>query len=72
MPHNRTQLNNIAAQRGWTVQYDNSQSGPLNDPVWLSIVYVRGYEYGRAVAKTRGGAQESAAGYALALIAQGY
>jgi hypothetical protein len=33
---------------------------------------VRGYEFGRGVAKTKSGAQESAAGFALALIAQGY
>ncbi|KAJ7289258.1 hypothetical protein C8J57DRAFT_1277161 [Mycena rebaudengoi] len=69
--HYRTQLNNLAAQRGWIIQYANSQSGPLNDAVWLSVVYVSGYECGRAVAKTKGRAQEIAASLALAAIAQG-
>ncbi|KAJ6623102.1 hypothetical protein B0H10DRAFT_2011180 [Mycena sp. CBHHK59/15] len=70
--HNRTQLNNTAAQQGRSVQYSNTQSGPLDNATWTSIVYVNGYEFGRAEARTKAGAQEGAARQAIALIAQGY
>ncbi|KAJ7116775.1 hypothetical protein C8R43DRAFT_109860 [Mycena crocata] len=70
--HHRTELNNVAAKRNRTVQYSDTQSGPLNNAQWTSKVYVDGYEFGTGYGRTKGIAREGAASAALTLIAQGY
>ncbi|KAJ7508661.1 hypothetical protein B0H11DRAFT_1966124 [Mycena galericulata] len=70
--HCRTELNNLAAQLGRSVEYADTASGPLHDQQWTSVVYVNRYEFGRGYAKTKGAAREAAAKQAVDLIKQGY
>ncbi|KAJ7016840.1 hypothetical protein C8F04DRAFT_1159220 [Mycena alexandri] len=70
--HNRTELNNIGQRRGVVIEYSDSQTGPLNQARWTSVVYLNRYEYGRGTGSTKSSARERAAIQALALIARGY
>ncbi|KAK7007019.1 DRBM domain-containing protein [Favolaschia claudopus] len=64
-PHPRTTLNNVAQQWGSIVTYEDSSTGPLNNPTWTAIVYLNGIEHGRANGATRSAARDRAAQAAL-------
>ncbi|KAJ7149942.1 hypothetical protein C8R46DRAFT_505936 [Mycena filopes] len=69
---NRTELNKNAQRRGAVIQYEDSQTGRLSEPIWSSVVYFNNYEYGRGTGSTIVSARERAARQALDLISQGY
>ncbi|KAJ7922854.1 hypothetical protein B0H13DRAFT_1982058 [Mycena leptocephala] len=66
--HYRTMLNNAAQRYGHSVEYSDSQTGPLNNPQWTSVVYVNRIEYGRGIGRSRGSARERAAWQALVAL----
>ncbi|KAJ7897322.1 hypothetical protein B0H14DRAFT_400964 [Mycena olivaceomarginata] len=44
--HYRTGLNNVAQQRGWTISYEATWTGPQNNPLWTAKVYLNNIEWG--------------------------
>ncbi|KAJ7830203.1 hypothetical protein B0H13DRAFT_2289511 [Mycena leptocephala] len=61
----RTALNNVAQQSRQIVEYYDSMSGSLTNPIWTSIIRVNHVEYGGGTGSDRDSARECAAKHAL-------
>ncbi|KAH9830746.1 uncharacterized protein C8Q71DRAFT_320666 [Rhodofomes roseus] len=61
--HWRMRLNNYLQSNGGTrsLTWEVYQSGPLHQPVWTAIAYVKGVEYGRSTGSSQNGVKEEAA-----------
>ncbi|KAI0674793.1 hypothetical protein C8Q78DRAFT_1008912 [Trametes maxima] len=61
--HWRMELNNYLQANGGRgmLTWDVSQSGPLHQPMWTAIAYIRGVEYGRAYGSSQNAVKEEAA-----------
>ncbi|KAK0229196.1 hypothetical protein EDD85DRAFT_851941 [Armillaria nabsnona] len=63
--HYRTELNNLCIQAGWAVHFDDGFTGPQNDGIWTSLVYVNGVMCGQGSAASVRAAREQASYRAL-------
>ncbi|KAI1791275.1 hypothetical protein LXA43DRAFT_434077 [Ganoderma leucocontextum] len=61
--HWRMQLNNYLQANGGVrlLTWDVYQTGPLHQPSWTAIAYIRGVEYGRAYGSSQAAVKEEAA-----------
>ncbi|KAJ7853844.1 hypothetical protein B0H14DRAFT_2580232 [Mycena olivaceomarginata] len=59
--HYRTGLNNVAQQRGWSISYEATWTGPSHEPLWTAKVYLNNIEWGCGTGGSSGSAKEIAA-----------
>ncbi|EGO05251.1 hypothetical protein SERLA73DRAFT_129097 [Serpula lacrymans var. lacrymans S7.3] len=66
--HYRMELNNVLQQRDGSTSaltWEAFSTGPLHDPTWTYIAYIKGVEYGRGQGRGKDIAKELAAQRAL-------
>ncbi|KAH9858520.1 hypothetical protein C2E23DRAFT_864436 [Lenzites betulinus] len=68
--HWRMRLNNYLQANGGVhmLTWDICQSGPLHQPMWTAIAYIRGVEYGRAFGTSQNAVREEASRQTLAAL----
>ncbi|EIW63167.1 uncharacterized protein TRAVEDRAFT_141867 [Trametes versicolor FP-101664 SS1] len=68
--HWRMRLNNYLQANGGVhlLGWDVFQSGPLHQPMWTAIAYIRGVEYGRSCGPSQYAVREEAARQTLAAL----
>ncbi|KAJ7897336.1 hypothetical protein B0H14DRAFT_2677856, partial [Mycena olivaceomarginata] len=66
--HYRTDLNNVAQQRRYTILYGATCTGPRHQPLWTSKVYLDNIEWGYGTGGSSGSAKEIAAKKALVAL----
>ncbi|KZT68311.1 hypothetical protein DAEQUDRAFT_766482 [Daedalea quercina L-15889] len=68
--HWRMRLNNYLQSNGGArlLSWEVYQSGPLHQPVWTAIAYVKGVEYGRSTGSSQNAVKEEAARQALSAL----
>ncbi|KAH9945643.1 hypothetical protein B0H21DRAFT_693865, partial [Amylocystis lapponica] len=66
----RMQLNNYLQSNGGSrlLTWDVQQSGPLHQPSWTAVAYIRGVEYARCTGSSQNGVKEEAARRTLAAL----
>ncbi|KAI0633652.1 hypothetical protein C8Q77DRAFT_1116171 [Trametes polyzona] len=70
MDHWRMRLNNYLQANGGThlLTLETYQSGPLHQPMWTAIAYIRGVEYGRACGPSQNAVREEASRQTLVAL----
>ncbi|PCH43846.1 hypothetical protein WOLCODRAFT_153903 [Wolfiporia cocos MD-104 SS10] len=70
--HWRMQLNNYLQSNGGarSLTWEVAQSGPLHQPMWTAIAFIRGVEYGRSVGPSQNAVKEEAARQTLTALLQ--
>ncbi|KAI0661137.1 hypothetical protein C8Q70DRAFT_968919 [Cubamyces menziesii] len=68
--HWRMELNNYLQANGGShiLSWDLFQSGPLHQPMWTAVAYIRGVEYARAFGPSQNAVKEEAARQTLAAL----
>ncbi|KAH9894962.1 hypothetical protein C8Q73DRAFT_692428 [Cubamyces lactineus] len=68
--HWRMELNNYLQANGGShiLSWDVTQSGPLHQPMWTAVAYIRGVEYARTFGPSQNAVKEEAARQTLAAL----
>ncbi|KAJ7897329.1 hypothetical protein B0H14DRAFT_2677839 [Mycena olivaceomarginata] len=66
--HYRTRLNNVAQERGYTISYEATWTGPQHKPLWTAKVYLNNIEWGCGTGGSSASAREIAAKKALVAL----
>ncbi|KAH9940548.1 uncharacterized protein BXZ73DRAFT_98980 [Epithele typhae] len=68
--HYRMQLNNYLQANGGArhLTWEVYQTGPLHQPMWTAVSFIRGIEYGRAYGGSQNAVKEEAARQTLAAL----